>query len=100
MPKVTVQYGKTRLAVQCSILVIVLWIVSYLTLYADRHNDERYLGKAEYEKDRKSDEAMRVQVQMGLSWRMDATDKKLDDISRDIKSLLSRPAVRASAPQD
>lgn len=99
-PTVAVQFGRTRLVVQVSILAIVVWIGSYLMLYADRHNDERYLSKAEYEKDRKTDAALREQTQALATWRMDTTDKKLDEISRDIKTLLRRPLPGENNPHD
>lgn len=89
-PKIEAQWGKTRLVLQSSILAILVFLGGYVMLYADRHNDERYVTKAEYLHDRQTDEQFRIQVQTGLNWRMDNQDKKLDEISADIKSLLRR----------
>jgi len=89
---VTVQtkLGKTRLAVQVSILGLVGFLVLHVTLLSDRHNDGRYVSISEYRKDREADERFRAQVNSGVTWRLDQQDKKLEEISSDIKALLRR----------
>jgi hypothetical protein len=91
-PSVTVEtkFGKTRMAVQVSILGLVGFLVLHVTLLSDRHNDGRYVSLETYQKDRENDERFRVQVNSGLTWRMDQQDKKLEEISSDIKALLRR----------
>ena len=91
-PKVTLEtkLGKTRMAVQVSILGLVGFLVLHVTLLSDRHNDGRYVSLETYQKDRENDERFRVQVNSGLTWRMDQQDKKLEEISSDIKALLRR----------
>lgn len=91
-PALTVQttLGKTRLAIQVSILSLLVFLAGYVILWADRHNDERYVTKADYARDRESDERLRTQINTGITWRMDQTDKKLEEISADIKALLRR----------
>ncbi len=89
-PTLTVQtkLGKTRLAIQVSILAFVTFIGGYVMLGSDRHNDGRYVTQADYQKDRDNDERIRQEVSRGISWRMDQTDAKLKEISDDIKTLL------------
>ncbi len=89
-PQITVQTkgGKTRMAIQVSILTVVVFLAGYVILWSDRHNDERYVTQADYQKDRRNDEEIRKEVSGGLKWRMDQTDKKLEEISNDIKTLL------------
>jgi len=91
-PKVTIEakLGKTRMAVQVSILGLVGFLVLHVTLLSDRHNDGRYVSLEVYQKDRENDERFRAQVNSGITWRMDQQDKKLEEISADIKALLRR----------
>lgn len=88
---VEVKGGKVRTVLTAGTFTVLLFLAGYATLWADRHNDERYISKEEYHKDRENDQRMAAQIQATLAWRMDQTDKKLDEISHDIKALLSRP---------
>lgn len=88
---VEVKGGKVRTVLQVSTVALLLFLAGYFTLWADSHNDQRYVTKEEYRKDRENDQRMAAQVQALIAWRMDQTDKKLDEISHDIKALLSRP---------
>ncbi len=89
-PTITVQtkLGRTRLAIQVSILALLVFLSGYVILWSDRHNDGRYVTITDYRKDRENDERVRQEVSSGLKWRMDQTDKKLEEISADIKTLL------------
>ncbi len=89
-PIFTVQtkFGRTRLAIEISILTGVAFIGSYVMLGSDRHNDGRYVTLTDYKKDRENDERIRQEVSRGIERRMDQTDAKLKEISDDIKTLL------------
>jgi len=89
------QYGGLRTGVQISILVLLSFFGGYVVLYSDRHNDGRYVSKEEYTKDRETDKEVRDLMQGNLTSRLEAQEKKLDEISHDVKSLLQRPAANS-----
>jgi hypothetical protein len=71
--------------------------VTMLTLYADRHNDERYVRSAEYLADKardremrdvekRGDERLREQSRLALDQRLSDIKDKLTEIATDVKS--------------
>lgn len=68
--------------------------VSYGILYSDAHNDLRYVRISTYDKDRERDKELRVIVDQQMNARLDGQDKKLDEISKDVKTLLLREGRR------
>lgn len=95
--KIEVKGGRLRTTLQiasATMLGILTFLLGYAVLWADKHNDERYVKQADYRRDREADDKLRAAVQQTITYRMDQSDKKLEEISRDIKALLSRPAYQ------
>lgn len=87
-PNVTMRYG--HLAFQVSALGVALFAAGYVVLYMDHHNDERYLQKEAYQKDRGAEKDLRDEVNRGITRRLDDQDKRLERIDANVVELLRR----------
>lgn len=80
--------GKATLVWRVSVVAVIVTLGAIFFLYADRHNDGRYVSIEAYQKDRGNDKELRDLSSSGVNRRLDEQDKKLDDIARDVKELL------------
>jgi hypothetical protein len=89
---VTVRYGGLRTGVQIGILTLLIFFGGYVLLFSDRHNDGRYVSREEYSKDRENDKELRTLDKSALAARLDAQDRTLEEIKRDVKAILFHQA--------
>lgn len=79
--------GSIAIAVACG-------TVSYAWLASDARNDKRYVQIEAYRYDRERDKEMRDLVSGQINTRLAGQDKKLDEISGDVKTLLRESRTR------
>lgn len=86
-PVVKVQFGKLRLAL-LSITSVGVIINGAFWLFSDKHNDERYVVKTDYARDRLTDAQIRKVLDDGLQRQFDEQREVLKTIQGDVKQLL------------
>ena len=86
--RVETRWGKTRLGIQVSLVIMVGWLISYLGFWADRHNDERYVKQSDYQRDRRTDEELRTAKENAMLRRIDDQGMIMGEIKTDVKELL------------
>lgn len=90
--KVLLGATKFKLTLQISILSVVLFLAGYVVLWADRHNDNRYVQQAVYANDRVTDTALATEKQKDLDRRLDDHQKWMENISQKLDQLLQQRA--------
>lgn len=93
-----ITFSKKRLNIQIGFLslislccVILVFLSGYVTLYADKHYDERYNARfvllERYAADRNSDAAARLQTESETRRQLEEHTSTLKEISSDVKAI-------------
>jgi hypothetical protein len=72
---------------------------SYAVLFSDSHNDARYVRREAYQNDRERDKELRDLQVANQAQHMAEQDRKLSEISADIKTVLWRLAGANPTPK-
>jgi Uncharacterised conserved protein (DUF2371) len=90
--------GRKRLKVQvgiaCLLGVLVFiagFLMAYLILFLDRHNDARYISQDNYAHQRENDQKLHDEEMAEWNRRFIAFEKTQDEMRGDIKTLLQLP---------
>ncbi len=85
------EYLKKKLtdsAVKWAAVAVFTCAISYVVLASDARNDRRYVQIETYRADRERDRELSQVLNSQVQEKFQGTEKKLDEISSDVKALL------------
>lgn len=89
--RTTIKWGIGTVVYRSLVIILAAsgpMLIAAFWLFSDRHNDERYVQRIEYAKDRANDERFRDQATQNINRRLDDVTTAVKEIGADVKAIL------------